>query len=321
MLNFSRLSRDFLKFEGADRLDLVNRLSTNKVDTIDKFKCAKTILTSDKGRFVDLLTMYNFGDFVFATCSKGNSANVIGYLDKYTIMDDFRTTDMTGTHESILFTGNDAEAFTEDVFGTKLNTLGENDFRVITGNGCDAIISPNDDSFGGFLFIHASDDSVYWNSRIFSELLLTKYEMNELTGNEFEKKRIEYGIPAFGNEMTELTNPLECGLNKYVNFTKGCYIGQEVIARLDAYDKISKHMVGIISDEEIPQGVKIGEVKITTGGKECGFVTSSMGSNGGSIGIGFVKTIFLDYNKQYSIKWNDKILMCRINRLPFDIQD
>ena len=49
--------------------------------------------------------------------------------------------------------------------------------------------------------------------------------------------------------MTDETNPLECGLKQYVSFTKGCYIGQEVIARLDTYDKISKHMVGFKFDK------------------------------------------------------------------------
>lgn len=321
MLDFSRLSLDFLKFEGADRLDLVNRLSTNKVDSIEKFKFQKTILTSDKGRFVDLLTLYNFGDFVFAACSEGNSANVMAYLDKYTIMDDFRTTDMAGTHETLLFFGDDAAKFADEVFALDLSSLSESEFRVISGDSIDAIVSLNDDRFGGFHFIYSSNHSGYWNDRLFNGSLMTKYKMNELTGNEYEKKRIELGIPAFGKEMTELTNPLECGLNKYVSFTKGCYIGQEVIARLDAYDKISKHLVGILSDEDIPRGDKIGEVKIITGGKECGFVTSSLRSNGGSIGLAFVKTIFLDHNKEYGIKWNENIRNCRITKLPFDMRN
>jgi len=56
MLNFYRLKQDYLKFEGNERLDLINRLSTNQVDKLQRFKGAKTVLTTDKGRFVDLIT-------------------------------------------------------------------------------------------------------------------------------------------------------------------------------------------------------------------------------------------------------------------------
>src|SRR6187399_1261410 len=105
MLNFYRLPQDYLKFTGAERLDLINRLSTNEVNSLGKSGGTKTILTSDKGRFVDLLTLYNFGDFVFASCSLNNSQNVISYLDKYTIMDDFTPVNMSGTHETVLLHG------------------------------------------------------------------------------------------------------------------------------------------------------------------------------------------------------------------------
>ena len=118
--------------------------------------------------------------------------------------------------------------------------------------------------------------------------------------------------------FVELTNPLECGLNKYVSFTKGCYIGQEVIARLDAYDKISKHMAGIKSTTTIPVSEKPGDVKILVDGKDCGFATSAAHSdNFGNIGLGFVKTVLLDYEKDYQIKFGDKLIDCKITRLPF----
>jgi folate-binding protein YgfZ len=224
---------------------------------------------------------------------------------------------MAGSHETLLFFGEGCAEFVKTVFGFSLSEHKQDNFRVVSAEGHDAIILLNDDSFGGVLFIYAAEDSVFWNGRIFTDNINTKFQPHELTEAEYEMKRIELGITAFGKEMTDLTNPLECGLNKYVNFTKGCYIGQEVIARLDAYDKISKHMVGIISDEAIPHGEKIGDVKLITDGKECGFVTSSIAANGKYTGLGFVKTIFLDYNKEYGIKWNENIIRCKITHLPF----
>ncbi|MEO8514124.1 MAG: glycine cleavage T C-terminal barrel domain-containing protein [Ignavibacteria bacterium] len=304
-----------MKFEGHERLDLINRLSTNEVKSLEKFHEIKTILTSDKGRFIDLLNLYNLGDLVFASCSTGNAANVLSHLDKYTIMDDFRPTNMNGTHETILFYGDGIDGFIKKVTGIDISSLTDNNFLVTQGR--DAIIAKNDDPFGGVNFIYSINDSDYWNSLIFSEENIKEYTLNEITSDAYEVKRIELGIPKFGNEISELTNPLECGMNKYVSFTKGCYIGQEVIARLDAYDKISKHMVGfeIVNNESLTVNERY---KITRDGKECGFVTSAaVSENFGSIGLGFVKTIFLDHDKEYKIKYNESELKCSIVKLPF----
>jgi folate-binding protein YgfZ len=311
MLNFYRLQQDYLKFEGAERLDLINRLSTNEVNSLEKLNGTKTILTSDKGRFVDILTLYNFGDFIFSACSFNNSKNVLAHLERYTIMDDFKSTGMAGTHETILFFGENTPGFAKNILNADITRLKNNDFIFCNEDGKDSIIANNDDAFGGFYFIYAKEHSKFWNDKLFAG-----GNANELSNEQYEVKRIELGIPAFGKEMSDLTNPLECGLNKYVSFTKGCYIGQEVIARLDAYDKISKHMVGIIYENE--PSASPGDYKITTEGKECGFVTSLVKKDNHYIGLGFVKTIFLEYNKEYKLKNNNNLTDCKIVSLPFN---
>jgi tRNA-modifying protein YgfZ len=316
MLNYYKISLDFLKFTGNDRLDLINRLSSNKVDNLGKSKGTKTVLTSDKGRFIDLLSLYNFGDFVFTSCSYKNLKPVVSHLDKYTIMDDFKITDMADTHETFLFYGNDADKFAEELFNADINGLSNCDFTIHSEDGKDTMIARNDDAFGGFLFIYNTADSEYYNQKISDESIKEKFNLNKITESEFEYERIKLGIPKFGNEMTDETNPLECGLAKYVSFTKGCYIGQEVIARLDTYDKISKHLVKLDIAEELPVEFKPYNAKIITDNKECGFVTSYMGSkNKGNAGLGFVKTPFLDFSKSYKIRLNENETDCRLEKI------
>jgi folate-binding protein YgfZ len=308
MLYFHRFRQDYLKFEGSDRLDLINRLSTNQVKSLQENHGLKTVLTSDKGRFVDLLALYNFNDFVFACCSFNNSANVIAHLDKYTIMDDFRVKDMAGTHETILFFGDRADEFADAAFGINMQAFVNNNFGICRHGGRDSIAARNDDAFGGFVFIYSAADKDYWNSFIFTDGNIHKYGLTEMNDELYDEKRIDLGIPAFGKEMTELTNPLECGMDEYVSFTKGCYIGQEVIARLDTYDKISKHLVKLEAENDIPDIA----AKIISEDKECGFVTSAFKNSG----LGFVKTLFLDYSKKYSIKHNGSII--NVNLKPIN---
>jgi tRNA-modifying protein YgfZ len=309
MLNFYRFRQDYLKFEGNDRLDLINRLSTNQVNTLQRYSGIKTVLTNDKGRFVDLITLYNFGDFIFTACSFNNAANVISHLDKYTIMDDFKVTNIAGTHETILFYGDDSGKFAKDVFDSDIKKMKNNDFVIFKSSDKDAIITRNDDRYGGFMLIYAIEDKEHWNHFLFAGRLTNTFKVTD--EETFQIERISLGEPSFGNEITEQTNPLECGLNTYVSFTKGCYIGQEVIARLDAYDKISKHLICIEAESSFQQGDKI-----ITENKECGFVSSSIKlSDGNFKGLGFIKTIFLDFNKKYQIKSNNSIIECIISAL------
>ena len=64
-------------------------------------------------------------------------------------------------------------------------------------------------------------------------------------GEALEAVRIWRGVPAHGAELTEERNPLEAGLVRFVSFNKACYIGQEVVARLNAYDKVQRSLVGL----------------------------------------------------------------------------
>ena len=146
--------------------------------------------------------------------------------------------------------------------------------------------------------------------------MASKYNIQPVNDAEYNSLRIELGIPEIPDDINEDINPLECGLSKYVSFTKGCYIGQEVVARLDTYDKINKHLVGIkFSDREI-SGLR--NSKLYDEKNECGYVTSTAQSKKfGYIGLGYVKTQFLDYEKSYHVNPENKIINCKLNKLPF----
>ena len=74
--------------------------------------------------------------------------------------------------------------------------------------------------------------------------------------------RVESGRPRFGREMTTKTIPQEAGINeRAVSFTKGCYIGQETVARLHYRGKPNRHLRGLRLSEPVPAGatVRLGE--------------------------------------------------------------
>ena len=94
-----------------------------------------------------------------------------------------------------------------------------------------------------------------WLERyLFSENLEIKL-LNENPGFDISRSkidvfsRIKYCLPKAQNEISEEYTPLEIGLEKLISWNKGCYIGQEVISRLDTYDKVNKKLVGLACEE------------------------------------------------------------------------
>ena len=103
-----------------------------------------------------------------------------------------------------------------------------------------------------------------------------------------EVLRIEAGRPEYGRDMDETNLPDEIGMDDAISTTKGCYVGQEIVARLRTYGRVNKRLVGFsfTKDWLPPAGsvlVRRGEAE-----KELGRVTSSaMSPRFGAIGLGF----------------------------------
>ena len=227
-----------LKATGEDALDLLNRLSTNKVDHLEPGHWAPTVLTSDRGRIVDLLCVVRAGDHVLLLTSPGQQQPVIEWLDKYTIMEDLEVEDVSRSTAVVALAGAGADA--------ALGLAGDEP-EYLPGR----IYPATTISVGGSVAIAVSRPL----GNLPCRLLIAPADAAEaVTGalaeagamtadaDEWEILRVLSGNPAFGSEMGEPYNPLEAGLIGAIDFTKGCYIGQEVIARLDSYDRVQKYL-------------------------------------------------------------------------------
>jgi aminomethyltransferase len=107
----------------------------------------------------------------------------------------------------------------------------------------------------------------------------------------FETARIEAGIPRFGADMDETNIPLECGLEAAaITYTKGCYIGQEVINRIHSVGHVNRELRGLRLADDLKQLPSRGD-KLFNAGKEAGYVTSAVKSPllGVNIALGYVR--------------------------------
>ena len=273
-----------LKATGADGLDLLNRLSTNKVIDLEPGQGAPTVLTTDRGRILDVIGVINLGDHILLTTSPGLQQPVIDWLDKYTIMEDLTVEDITVDTAMLAVLGPDSSTALEAA--TSLDLAGLPPFHSLHADIAGRPVSLINQPLGalpGFTLILAPENA----SQVWERLTALGACPTGL--DAYEAVRVRYGVPVHGTEMGEPYNPLEAGLIGSIDFAKGCYIGQEVIARLDTYQKVQKRLVSLRFSPEAAASVG---VDLRDDGKPVGTVTSAvmLPTSEETIGLGYVRT-------------------------------
>lgn len=276
-----------LRAEGADALDLLNRLSTNRVDNLPAGRGAPTILTTDRGRILDLLGVVNLGEYALLLTGAGKQQAVIDWLDKYTIMEELTVADITG--ETAMFTvcgpqcpealallmpaAVDGWAEMEPYAAVAATVAGQETLLIRKPLGELAAWDLVTDADGGAAVGAA----------------LTDAGLTPVGQEAWDALMVSCAIPRSGRELGDDFNPLEAGLIGAVDFAKGCYIGQEVIARLDTYNKVQRYLAQLRFPDD---AVATEGAGLESGGRAVGRVTSlaTIPSTGERLGLAYIRT-------------------------------
>jgi folate-binding protein YgfZ len=142
-----------------------------------------------------------------------------------------------------------------------------------------------------------------------------KMNSQRLSGEDYEILRVERGIPAAGHELVEDYTPLEIGFLWAISENKGCYTGQEVIARQVNFDKVTRQLVGL-TIEDIPQ---TGDTLYTTENKKpAGKITSqALSPRFGVIALAVIKRPFHEPGTELNLNNGDQVLKAETHELPF----
>ena len=271
---------------GEDALDLLNRLSTNELATLEVGAGTATVLTTNKGRIFDLLYVYRREDRLVVFTSPGNQQRVAEWIDFYTFVEDVAVEDMTGGMAMLSLTGLGSTVFLDELTEGQSSSLATFGQLVSQVSGVPAEVYRSD--FLGTPSFDIVVDSEY-GERLFADL--TEKGGMPVGTDTVEAVRVQHGIPAFGKELTEDYNPHEANLVHHVSFSKGCYIGQEVITRLQTYKKVSKYLVGLRWDGKGPAPGSF----LAHDGKRMGVFTSAarLPHTRGNVGLGYVRKEFV----------------------------
>jgi folate-binding protein YgfZ len=241
-----------IEVTGRDRLDLLHRLSTNSVAGLKAGSTAATVFVTDKGRVIDRVLVYAREDSLLLVTSPEREELLTTWIDKYTITENIRFRTITGDTAMLSLLGSRMVSTFMTAAG---NHPGGAEYAVVRGEypGTEIahVISPAGDALSLAGIAHSLPRARWIGSLAYDAF------------------RIFSGIPASPGELNDGFNPLECGLRDAVSFTKGCYIGQEVIARLDTYGKTRRHLARVESPVPVPA-----PSRLSMDGSDAGMLTS-----------------------------------------------
>lgn len=268
---------DRLRLTGADRLDLLERLSSNTFKGRGESEHVRTTLLEANGRLIDLLDVFIIASELFIATTPGHGQAVHAWLAKHIFFQDHARVELIDPWPMFVGVyGPQAENTLSDVFGD-LTTIDPPHFHTFD----QALVLPLYSSgVSGF--------EVYGCADIITEVFSQRGQNSAGSSaySAYEALRIEAGIPRRGHEITPGIIPLEAGLVDTISFNKECYIGQEVIARLDSRGELAS----ILTAVRLSKPARIGTSLVQTG-KEIGTLTSiAYSPQNGWVGLAFLKS-------------------------------
>ena len=246
----------------ADRADFLHRMTTNNINALRPGQSAVTVLTSPTARIVFVFTVVCRADDLLVLPAPGETAAVERYLrGQIFFMDKVKVRNVSADYARLRLMGDEAGA-TLAAVGLDLNVAADGAWQA--RDGLLAVKQMNYDLPGYELILPLAQQQAVLDDLTAAGATLLDDDV------AYHALRIELGRPLPGRELTGDYNPLEAGLAWACSDNKGCYTGQEIIARQITYDKVTKTLVGLRSAAALTAGAEL-----TVDGRSVGVVTSA----------------------------------------------
>jgi glycine cleavage system T protein len=304
--------RGRMRVSGSEAIQFLNGLITNDVKALADGCWMPAAFPNVQGRLIATARVIHDKDGFLIDTEAATHEKVIQTLNRFTLAGDFRVDDLTNETVLLSIQGKEAKEILGAVFKNEFPTLEKDGTTRAEWQGNDLLV---------IRATHTAEDG--FDIVAPAEAARTLWEELSLAGarpvgrEAFEILRIEAGEQLYGIDMDETTVVTEANLDEAVSYTKGCYIGQEIIARIHWRGHVAKKLTGIIFDtpEDVPRQTKIR----STDGREIGKLTSVVYSPylDQIIALAFVKYDFLAPGTRVRIVTDDEEFPGQVTALPF----
>jgi folate-binding protein YgfZ len=280
MVDVSHLG--LLQVTGKDRLSFLNGLLTNEILKLTEGTGIRSALLNTKARVLADLYLYAREDDLLLDAGDVPGASVKEILDRFIITEDVQVKDITSGFVHLTLQGQQAAEKARALFGVAFADMKPLQHKML---GPTLIISRDRTGQSGYDMIIPNDESEgVWQSFLLKGVTPVGLDALEIL-------RLEAGYPRYGVDVDENTIILEAGYKDAISFNKGCYLGQEVVARATHIGRVNKNLIQFQTDSD---NVPSAKSKFISNGKEAGYVTSAAFSPGLKevVGLGYAQRAF-----------------------------
>jgi folate-binding protein YgfZ len=312
-------SRGRLRVSGSEAVSFLNGLITNDMKTLAVHHSMPAVFPNVQGRLIAAVRVVRLSDdaetkqpvFLLDT-EAARQEIVLKTIGRFTLAGDFRVADLTEATVQLSIQGKNAGAIVNEVLGPTVKDLShdgavEVDWQQTTVT---VVRSTHTGEDGFDLISERSRAAELWDS-------LTGAGAQPVGHDALDVLRIEAGIPVFGRDMDETNVVTETNLDDSISFTKGCYIGQEIIIRIKHRGHVAKKLTGLVFDNSVKLGS--GVVIATADGKEIGRITSATSSPrlGRTVALGYVRYEHLQAGNIVKVMTDVGEVSATVHELPF----
>ncbi|MBI5731548.1 MAG: hypothetical protein HY963_10490 [Ignavibacteriales bacterium] len=310
-----KLNSTIIEMTGKDVLDFLHRVSTNTIKDLKLFEKKNTLFLNEKGRFISRSTLLNLENNFYLIGNSDYDTRLFSWVNKFIISEDIITRDVSDNFVVLELIGKQCNSFLTMLVGEEIDSVDMNLVRVSEIDGFRFIFFAEQNFNGSNIYKILIDKEKCIDFLEYLSSIKSVFDLSVVGENAYDVFRIENCIPSYPNEINDLTNPHEVNLINEISFKKGCYIGQEIIARLDTYDKVQRKLVRITINE--PLNIITPLMIIDEAGNEWGELTtvSSPKLVDPQIGLALIKKKVLSDHTVLFIKSADKKIRIRTSEI------
>ena len=301
--------RGRIRVSGSEATMFLNGLITNDMKTLAENRWMPAAFPTVQGRLIGAVRIARVKDaFLIDTDAESHEA-VLKTVSRFTLAGDFHVTDLSTETAMLTVQGRRAIEVVEKVLEASVSALpGDGVLQIEWQNTSVTIIRATHTAEDGFDIVIDSARGANLREALISA------GAPSISEAVFDVLRIEAGIARFGRDMDETNIVTETNLDDAVSYTKGCYVGQEIIVRIKHRGHVAKKLTGV--QFETSHKIEPGTIIKSDEGKEIGKVTSTAVSPKleTTIGLGYVRHEFLKPGTTVTI---DPEIKATIVKLPF----
>ena len=236
---------------GEDRVRWLNGMVTNNIKDLALNHGNHNFVLSAQGRIQGDLYAYVQPDRILLDTEQSQVEPLLKILNHYIIMDDVELADISEKLTAIGVQGPHATEILKRA-GIEASCADPLIICEVNWNGIRIAVTPmaNEDFLTYELWLAPEDASRLWDS-------LISAGAKQVGTEALEKFRVLAGVPKFGVDIRQRELPQETGQNDALNFSKGCYIGQEIVERIRSQGNLHRNFTGFLLDAAIDPGAKI----------------------------------------------------------------